>query len=207
MWLEAAVPLGDSRLARCDSQFDPTLNAHDDFMWVSPGFALECQATHPTAAAAIQQFLAAQSDLHPPGDKQMENRSEFTAAQQKAAAVYQMFGDSAPASLQGERLSDYRVRLVSKFQQHSRVFKDANLARIAAADAVTLTALEDAIYADAAAALHDPATFQPGELRRVVTRDPSGREITKYVGDPNACWDQFNPPIRYVRKFMVPGAR
>jgi len=134
----------------------------------------------------------------------MEDRSQFTAAQQKAQAVAQMYGDSAPGPLQGERLIDYRARLATPFQRHSKSFKNAKLSLIT--DPATLTALEDQIFADAMQALHDPATFKPGELRAVVHNDGAGRPITKYIGDPNACWDQFNPPIRHVRRIMVPGS-
>jgi hypothetical protein len=133
----------------------------------------------------------------------MESRSEFTAAQQKAEAVARLFGDSAPGPLQGERLQDYRVRLVSQYQKHSKPFKDANLSRIN--DPATLTGVENQIFADASAALRDPSTFKPGELRAIVSVDASGRPITRYIGHAGACWDVFNQGVRHVTRFMTPG--
>jgi hypothetical protein len=199
---ESAV-LGDVLINRCH-EFQPVLGEkYGDHCWTSPEFAVACTSNHPSATAAIQRFLADRDSQSTPGEDQMEDRSQFTAAQAKAHAVAQMYGDSAPANLQGERLQDYRVRLVSQYQKHSRTFKDANLARIG--DAATLTAVENQIYADAAAALHDPSTFRPGELRAVVMMDGANRPITKYIGHEGACWDQFNPPVRHVRRFNTAG--
>jgi hypothetical protein len=59
----------------------------------------------------------------------------------------------------------------------------------------------------AAAKQRAKATFKPGELRAVVTADPAGRPVTRYEGHPDSCWDQFNPPHRYVRQFLTPGRR
>jgi hypothetical protein len=194
--LDAPAIFGDVLISRCEA-FQPVLGErYDDHCWTNPEFAVGCAANHPTATAAIQQFLAAQGDSQS-GDDRMEDRTQFTAAQQKADSVYRMFGDSAPASLQGERLHDYRVRLVSQYQKHSKSFKNAKLSLID--DPATMTALENQIYADAAAALSDPSTFQPGELRAVVTMDSANRPITRYIGDPNSCWDRFNPPIRIFK--------
>jgi len=190
-------------LSRHDAEFKPTpSNKYDDHCWVHMEFAITCTGTHPHAAAAIERFLATHGDSQS-GEDRMEDRTQFTAAQAKADAVARLFGDSAPGPLQGERLMDYRVRLVSQYQKHSRTFKDANLARIG--DAATLTGVENQIYADTAAALHDPNTFGPDELRPVVTMDAAGRPITRYLGRDGACWDRFNPPIRHVTRIMTPG--
>jgi hypothetical protein len=201
--LDAVVPFGGVLLARVDSQFEPAPSTqYDDHCWTSPEFAVGCAANHPSTTAVLQQFLAAQGDSQP-GEDRMEDRTQFTAAQQKADAVARLFGDSAPGPLNGEGLIDYRVRLATPYQKHSKSFKDAKLSLIT--DPATLAALENQIFADARAALHDPATFRPGELRAVVVMDGANRPITKYIGDPNACWDQFNPPIRHVRRINVPG--
>jgi hypothetical protein len=201
--IDTPVPFGDVLLARCDAEFKPAVDdGKFDVTWTNAEFAVSCEGNHPDATAAIQQFLATQSDSRS-GEVSMEDRSQFTAAQAKAQAVAQMFGDSAPGPLQGERLQDYRVRLVSQYQKHSCTFKDANLGRIG--DPATLTGVENQIFADAAAALHDPSTFAPGELRPIVTRDQSGREITRYIGHEGACWDRFHQGVRHVRRFVTPG--
>jgi len=128
--------------------------------------------------------------------------TEFINAQSKADAVAKAFGGSAPAPLVGESLSGYRTRLLEPFLQHSKTFKNANVAKIG--DPSAFAAVEDSIFADAMSEATHPTSFRPGELRAIRTADPSGRVITKYRGDPNACWDQFNPPIRYARRFMTP---
>lgn len=130
----------------------------------------------------------------------------FTAAFEKAHKVAKAFGDSTDSLLpvsNSELLIHYRGRLASKYQRYSKQFKDADLSRIL--DAAAMTGVEDSIFADAMRAVNDPANYKPGELRALHTRDPSGREITKYVGHEGACWAQFAPPIRHVRRILTPG--
>jgi hypothetical protein len=86
--------------------------------------------------------------------------------------------------------------------KHSKQFKGANLAKVH--DPNAFEVVEQQIYADAMSEATHPTTFRPGELRAVATPDASGRTITRYFGDPGACWSQFNPPVRHVRRFMTP---
>jgi hypothetical protein len=205
------VPNGDVLIARVEAEFKPAVSdseRYDKGEWLHADFVVNHPWCRPEAQRAVQNFIRENDPLiptisEPTGVKEMESRSEFTEAQKKAHAVAQMYGDSAPGPLNGEGLQNYRVRLVSQYQKHSRTFKDSNLARIG--DPVALTGIENSIYADAAAALNDPNTFRPGELRAVISLDGANRPITKYVGDPNACWDIFNPPYRHVRRFLTPG--
>jgi hypothetical protein len=48
-------------------------------------------------------------------------------------------------------------------------------------------------------------TYQPGELHAIIQNDGAGRPITTYRGHEGACWDQFAMPVRYVKRFNVPG--
>jgi hypothetical protein len=202
--LDAPAIFGDVLISRCE-EFQPVLGErYDDHCWTSPEFAVGCAANHPSATAALKEFLASSGDHKATGEKVMDSAKDFIDAQAKADRVFRAYGDSAPAALNGESLNDYRCRLARTFQSHSKQFKSADLSKLG--DAHVLTAIEDAIYADASAALHDPATFKAGELRPIITRDPSGREITKYIGQDGACWDQFNPPIRHVRRIITPGS-
>jgi hypothetical protein len=176
---------------------------------IHPEFALTCSATHPDAVYAIKEFLADSGEpLHQQGAMSMESQVSPRDAQLKAQRVHEAFGDAAgaPGILNGETETDYRVRLVSKFQQHSKVFKDSDLAKIASVDVKSFGAMEDSIYKDALDEASNPTTIQEGVLIPRFHADSAGRKITKYVGDPNACWGQFNPPSRYVLKFLVPGA-
>ena len=151
-----------------------------------------------------RQVAALERRLGPPMSDEL--RGEYTRAQVKANAVAHAFGDSAPSPLPGEPLLDYRARLASKYQTYSQAYKDSDLRKVG--DPIALSAVEDAIYADAAReATHPTSGFRPGELRAIVTHDQSGRPITRYVGDPNACWDRYNAPFRYITRFMTPGSR
>jgi hypothetical protein len=205
--LDSPAILGDVLISRCKEEFQPVLGEkYADHCWTSPDFAVTCTSNHPRATVALENFLAENGGLHSQGENQMEDRSQFTAAQAKADRVARAYGDAdgAPPFMNGESRRGYRIRLLSPFLKHSKVYKDVDPNNVQ--DETAFTAMEDAIYADAAVALRDPATFKPGELRAIVTRDQSGREITKYIGQDGACWDRFNPPIRHVGRFNVPGS-
>jgi hypothetical protein len=137
----------------------------------------------------------------------MSSRSEFIETQSRADKLFQAFGDTAgaPPSMQGESLLQYKARLLAPFQKYSQQFKDANLSRITCPSG--FAAIEGQIYNDALSEATHPtsASMRPGELRAVATADATGRKITKYFGDPAACWDQFNPPHKYVTRFMTNG--
>ncbi len=154
-----------------------------------------------TSNAELQRQLdALKRQIGPPdGDPQ-----EFRQAQAKAERVAQFYGDSAPAPLAGERLIDFRARLATAYKKYSKQFSGSDLYMIR--DPHAMTGIEDSIYNDAMSeAQHPTGGFREGELRAVATADATGRKITKYFGDPNACWDQFNPPLRFVRGFNVAG--
>ena len=65
---------------------------------------------------------------------------------------------------------------------------------------------EIALLQSRRAAAIKTTSFKPGEMRAVATPDATGRLITRYQGHPDACWDQFNPSIRYVRRILTPGS-
>jgi hypothetical protein len=157
-----------------------------------------------TEIAALKRDLAdLQRRVGPPTG----NPEEFRQAQLRADSVYHLISDSgAPAALAGERILEYRARLLAGVQHLARQFKTVNFSLIG--DPVAMGAIESRVYADAATeCLHPTGGFLPGQLRAIKTRDPSGREITKYVGHQGACWDQFNQGVRYVRRLLTAGAR
>ena len=127
-----------------------------------------------------------------------QQRGDYAKAQAKANTVAQAYGDAAPGPLPGESEMDYRVRLATPYKKHSNAYKDSDLSKIR--DMSAFTAVEDAIYNDAAKAM----TKNEGPLRAVITSDASGRKITRYYGDADSCWSQFNPGPRYVTKILVP---
>jgi hypothetical protein len=199
------MPFGDFLVARCGTQFRPSLTKkHDAFVWDGCnciddwGYSIESSALE-----MIKQFAATQGDLT--GDLKMDSRKDFLDAQAAAEPTYRVSGDSAPPPMHGESLPDYEGRLVRPHQPHCSRFKDADLAKVGCP--VTRRVLAAQIYSDAAAALRSGADVPAGQLRAIKERDQSGREITRYVSsDDGACWDRFNAPFRYITKFMVPGS-
>jgi hypothetical protein len=135
-----------------------------------------------------------------------EIRQRLVGFQSKAERVAQAFGDSRGADtfVNGEGERDYRVRLLSKYQSHSKAYKDADLSKVG--DETVFTAIEDSIYADALHEATNPSVLKQGVLIPQKITDNAGRVITKYIGQDGACWDQFNPPIRHVRRIMTPGS-
>jgi hypothetical protein len=128
-----------------------------------------------------------------------EMRSEYAKAQGRAEPAYRAIADSAPAPLVDERLHDYRVRLLKPHQKHSKPFQSADLSKIR--DESAFNAIEAQVYADAAKA----SMRNEGPLHAVTTMDASNRPVTKYFGSDGSCWDQFNPPFRYVTRINTPG--
>jgi hypothetical protein len=152
----------------------------------------------------LREEIAALSRLVP-AQLTGEVRQRLVTFQSKAERVAQAFGDSAgaPTFANGESEIDYRVRLLSKYRSHSKVYRDADLSKVAIADADVFTTIEDAIYADALHEASNPSMSNRGVLIPQKIRDSAGREITKYIGEDGACWDRFAPPIRYVVKFRT----
>ena len=210
--------------AYIEAYFQRVTRGHQGWeVWITvPGIT---QASAPKQAATIKAFTAGSGEPEVIGDSSMSTSTAdlrrqvaelerrfgppqgdpkaFRDAQVRAHAVYEMFGDSAPTALAGERLHEFHARLLKPLQRYCRTFKDADLSKIT--DVATLTAIGDMVYADATAEARNPTSYLPGQLIPHKIKDASGRESTGYRGDPNACWDQFNPPIRYIRRFLTPG--
>jgi hypothetical protein len=120
---------------------------------------------------------------------------DFLAAQSKAQRVALAHGDSAPGPVQGETLTQYRVRLATPFQLHSATWSRVRLSSLAP-DALKVA--EDAIYADSLIHAADPANVPEGTLREVTEVDRTGRRISRFIGSPESCWGPFKAPTRYV---------
>lgn len=123
------------------------------------------------------------------------DRALFVDAQSKAERVAQAFGDSAPRWVSGETLTQYRQRLLGKFKSHSKAWKDADLRDFKDS---ALDTVETQVYADAWQAAIRPANVEGGMLREVTENDRTGRKITRFYGDPEACWGPFKQPARHV---------
>jgi hypothetical protein len=126
----------------------------------------------------------------------------FIGAQIKAERVAQAFGDSAgaPRWMNGEQLGDYRLRLLSPYKRHSQAWAAVP---VEALDGV-LDVAETQIYADALVAASSPSVIGAGQLREVIEVDRTGRRITKFAGDPEACWGPFKQAPLRVTGFDTP---
>lgn len=135
-----------------------------------------------------------------------EERKAFTEAQLRAEPVYHALGDShgAPRFLQGETLLGYRKRLLTPHKAHSKAWKDANLDAIT--DETVFGNIERQIYADALTAAQNPIIDQPLTLRAVTRTDATGRKITSFYGDQEACWGPFKSGRKAVIGFNTDGA-
>jgi hypothetical protein len=110
-----------------------------------------------------------------------EERNEIAAATARCDAVARLYGTTASAPVPGETPLAYRRRLAAHYQRYSKTFAQA---RLDALDAATFEPVESTIFAEAAEAARDPASYGPGELVAVQERDSAGRLVTKYYGDP-----------------------
>lgn len=209
--------------ATLDQILDAVAGLSDKERQPAPELSYEgitCWKSDPPAAKFIAEWIATYGppwkpngarrankpartgDSQTTGDNLMDSNAEFSEAQTKADFTYRAFGDQAPPPMRGESVHDYRTRLVSKFQKWSKTFASANLANIGCG--VTLGAIEDQIYADATTALYSGGTAGRGLLVPIVTMDAANRPMKRYVAsDDGACWDQFNPPIRFVTRFIT----
>lgn len=134
-----------------------------------------------------------------------EEMPAMADAQARADGVAMALGARAPSPMAGEGLLAYRKRLVGQFKSRSPRYKDVDVGSVA--DAALLKVIEDGVYADAALSARDASTAPAGELREVKTRDRAGREISEFVGEPNAWMSQFRAPGRRVTQINTGGNR
>lgn len=154
-------------------------------------------ANNPAIMAAIK---ALESRL--PVELSDSDRALYVAAQVKCERVAQAFGDSegAPRWMNGETLPQYQRRLLGKYQGHSVSWKGKDLSKV---DASVLDVAETQIYADAMSAAIRPAGITEGVLIERTEQDRTGRKISKFSGDPEACWGPFKLPSRRVAGFQT----
>ena len=119
-----------------------------------------------------------------------EDKPRFADVQMRCDAAYQAWGSPATPALNGESFTDYRVRLLSGIKKHSKVYKDSNLA-ILAADEAAFSVIQDSIIADAIAASNS-AVNAGGPLQKRVRKTESGHIETRFVGDPRVGWAEFS---------------
>jgi hypothetical protein len=113
-------------------------------------------------------------------------------AQARADAIAIEFGEKAPPPLSGEKLFDYKRRLLRRYQRFSPDFKEIDLHKVT--DPAVFFGIENRVYADAVKAAGMPEVGV-GQLR-AVTKTQHGHQITTFYGSPSAWMNQFAPPSR-----------
>lgn len=126
-----------------------------------------------------------------------EDRKKFAATQLEWEQVHQAFGDSqgAPRWANGEEYNEYCRRLASKFQSHSKTWKEKDLSKV---DVSVLPEILGQIRSDALAVARNPQSAPGTALRMSEERDGTGRIIRKFYGDPMAVWSPFMQPYRHA---------
>lgn len=137
----------------------------------------------------FDQIAAMQKRI--PIEMPADERAKFARFQMAVEPVYQAFGDSAgaPSQLNGEKLHDYRTRLLKPLQKHSRSWAKVDLANLHP-DALEIA--EHTIISDSMAIASHPTTgLEGGRLRMRTTVDASGRRINSFSGPPRAFIEPF----------------
>ena len=79
--------------------------------------------------------------------------------------------------------------MLRRLQKHSKQYAKSDLDSIT--DRAVFDSVEQQIYSDATAAASDPDTVEPGRLRMVTKRMPSGHIENTFIGTPHAWMSQF----------------
>ena len=127
-------------------------------------------------------------------ERKRDERAAIADAQANADMVCQSWSGSARPPMQGERLLDYRRRLLRPWMGYSKEFRDVEVNTL---DEPLLTPIERRVFADAIAA-SDPSIAPEGQLRCTRRRDQTGREIYEYHGEPKSWMAAFAGQRRRV---------
>lgn len=142
----------------------------------------------------LKRRLAAMEAVNKPIDA--SDRAAYADEQARADTVYMALGKRADPPMGGETIGNYRVRLARGLQKHSKQWSGIDLALLAP-DAMDIAATQ--IRADAIIAARSPEDLPDGQLREIVTVDPTGRRISSFVGSGSFI-DGLRSPGRIVRK-------
>jgi hypothetical protein len=127
-----------------------------------------------------------------------KRREQMAHIQSRADSVSRaLLCQDAPAPMQGERVSDYRRRMLRPFLSYSAPFRNVDLNAVD--DGPIFDGMERVIFDDAMAAATDKVALNAsavGHLRKVVKRDDAGRNIVEYFGTPRMWMEQFCSPAR-----------
>jgi hypothetical protein len=131
-------------------------------------------------------------------------RDELSRVQARYDAVDREFGLGAPeavAPLLYETGHQYRQRRLAGIIKYSDACKHVRADMLGEE---SIGPIEERAIADAVAAARDDANFKPFEIRSIKERDPSGREITRWVGD-SLAWRQHFMSGAQIGRIRSPG--
>jgi hypothetical protein len=121
----------------------------------------------------------------------------FYERQAAADTALRSWGGSAPPPMSGERLLDFRRRLLRPLLKHSKEWASVNLDEL---KEPLFSPIEKSVFADAIAASTDNSSVPTDYLREIITVDKSGRHISTFVGQPKAWMSAFSGHRRRVLK-------
>lgn len=133
-----------------------------------------------------------------------EDEDSILATQARYDGVAQLFGQSAPRALAGERPLAYRKRLAKDFQSYSDTWKSINLSPL---EKEAFDVAEAQILDQAKRHAYSAESVPANTLQEIKSRDETGRVITTFKGDADACWGHFKAPVRRVSAFNQNQAR
>lgn len=123
-------------------------------------------------------------------------RDAALSAQARADAVAAQHGLNAPPPMMGERLRDYRRRLLKEFKPMSSVYKNVDLAAIK--DPTLFAIAERQILADAAS---DAARLSaPDGTLREIRKQAGGHTIIEFYGSPAAWMNEIAGHVQLKAK-------
>jgi hypothetical protein len=112
----------------------------------------------------------------------------FWERQAAADTALRSWGGSAPPPMSGERLLDFRRRLLRPLLKYSTQFKDVDLDEL---KEPLFSPIEKSVYSDAIRASTDASSVPEDYLREIITVDKTGRRISSFVGQPRAWMSAF----------------
>jgi hypothetical protein len=125
----------------------------------------------------------------------------FYEHQSMADTAWRSWSGAAPAPLSGERLLDFRRRLLRPLMKFSTQFQNVDVEELREP---LLTPIEKSAFADAIKASSDNSSVPEDYLREVVTTDAAGRRISTFYGQPKTWMGQFAGRRQRVIGFRNP---
>ena len=148
------------------------------------------EQSHTEMGARLAKLEKAAGADDPDSDVRLDQDAHrFAEVQLRADRGFQAWSRQAPPGLGGERLADYRRRLLKQLQPYSERHKGTDLARVL--DPNAFDRIEDEIINDAVEASNKNVVLG-APLRTIETRDPnSGHIVRRFIGDPHVTWAPF----------------